>query len=221
MIKLISNKSVYEKTEVDSIASNLNKKIKDIQSNVYTAKGGASYAMIKPSSIYDLPDPSTLNVNALIKFNSGGAASDKFIKYVNDEPVSAEGDIIPSGSIIQVILIGSTKYYHWLDGIQVGWIYNNEHVFISDENFVDEEGTQCNIGTNFVVVELDREVNGSKWGFDILAHVEGFSDVDSELSLVSENPVQNKVITAEIYGIEDELDSFTPLSVETINSYFD
>lgn len=97
----------------------------------------------------------------------------------------------------------------------VGIVYNITDAFTTDERFNEGAGIDYPAGTNVAIVNVGTDSN-PVYKFDTYA---GAYTIDDELSLVSENPVQNKVITSEINAINTTLSSLA--TVATSGSYAD
>ena len=83
----------------------------------------------------------------------------------------------------------------------VGIVYNITDAFTTDERFNEGAGIDYPAGTNVAIVNVGTD-STPVYKFDTYV---GAYTTDDELSLVSENPVQNKVITSEINKINTAL----------------
>lgn len=87
----------------------------------------------------------------------------------------------------------------------LGFVYEIMNDFTTTSDFVEGEGIDYPAGTKVAVVNRGTE-QSPEYMFDVTT---GAIEVDSELSLTSKNPVQNKVITEALNGIAipDEISS--------------
>lgn len=80
----------------------------------------------------------------------------------------------------------------------LGFVYEITDDFTTDSRFVEGAGKDYPAGTKVAVINRGTE-QSPEYMFDVTT---GAIAVDDELSLVSENPVQNKVITQALNNIE-------------------
>lgn len=86
-----------------------------------------------------------------------------------------------------------------------GYVYNISDDFTTDNRFIDGSGKKYSAGTNVAVANIGTPQSPNMM-FDVIGNFIDIT-VDSALSTTSVNPVQNKVITGEINGIEEKIPS--------------
>lgn len=179
MINMLSNKQVYEKSEVDNELAIVNQtidntkdtleaEIKEAVSTAFEYKGPCRYMGSYPVNTF--PSANLCRKNDIIRWDNN--------------------------TVIQITETG-TWNFRVLTDIHSGWVFNLTESCVTDNAWVDEFGVTISENTSIAVVKLPSPVYGCIWGFDAFADAAstGFH-VDDVLSLTSVNPVQNKVITA-------------------------
>lgn len=76
----------------------------------------------------------------------------------------------------------------------LGYVYNVTDAFETTADFVEGAGISYPAGTNVIIVDVGTE-SEPVYKYDVLS---GLYEVDDQMSDVSENPVQNKVVKAAI-----------------------
>lgn len=114
-------------------------------------------------------------------------ADDAIIDIENDPTENSDG------LRTELLYRYENKLYYW-NGEKIIELASNKVEVVND--ILSETDKELIDNNSFVIINMDNDIDNG-------VIIDPLINIDSELSNTSTNPVQNKVITAELYGIEE------------------